>query len=129
MPSIEYSIRHYYYNLAVLTIVIIGTESGLSNAEAAGIAIVLSSIVSFTAGLLVALVIAYCYIWQMTQKALDSRQPVHMYQDVTLEISRDIDLKENAAYNVIVFSFCLILFSILTSMCMSCDTHNSPPPC
>ena len=104
MPSIEYSsclIRHYYYNLAVLTIVIIGTESGLSTAEAVGIAIVLSSIVSFTAGLLVALVIAYCYIRQMTQKALDSRQPVHMYEDVTLEISRDIDLKENAAYNVI----------------------------
>ena len=104
MPSIEYSsclIRHYYYNLAVLTIVIIGTESGLSTAEAVGIAIVLSSIVSFTAGLLVALVIAYCYIRQMTQKALDSRQPVHMYEDVTLEISRNIDLKENAAYNVI----------------------------
>ena len=75
-------------------------NTGLSTAEAVGITFVLSSIVSFSAGLLVALVIAYCY--NRRQKGQysprDTQQPASMYEDVSMAVSKDIELKENVAY-------------------------------
>ena len=78
-------------------------NTGLSTAEAVGIAIALSSIVSFSAGLLVASVIAYCY--NQRQKGQysprDTQQPAPMYEDVSIAVSKDIELKENVAYGPI----------------------------
>ena len=80
-------------------------STGLSIAEAVGIAIVLSSIVSFTAGLFVALVSAYCYIRQQktTNQYTPSepKQPAPMYEDVSMDVRRDIELKENVAYSIV----------------------------
>ena len=60
---------------------------------------------SFIAGLLVALVIAYCYI-QRQQKTnqyspSEPKQPAPMYEDVSMDARRDIELKENVAYRVV----------------------------
>ena len=78
-------------------------NTGLSTAEAVGITFVLTFIVSFSAGLLVALVIAYCY--NQRQKGQysprDTRQPAPMYEDVSIAVSKDIELKENVAYGPI----------------------------
>ena len=78
-------------------------NTGLSTAEAVGITFVLTFIVSFSAGLLVALVIAYCY--NQRQKGQyspsDPRQPAPMYEDVSIAVSKDIELKENVAYGPI----------------------------
>ena len=78
-------------------------NTGLSTAEAIGIAIALSSIVSFSAGLLVALVIAYCYIQRQKGQysPSDPRKPALMYEDVSIAVSKDIELKENVAYGPI----------------------------
>ena len=62
---------------------------------------------SFIAGLLVALVIAYCHI-QRQQKTIanqyspsEPKQPAPMYEDVSMDARRDIELKENVAYRVV----------------------------
>ena len=75
------------------------SAGGLSTAEAVGIAIALSSIVSFTAGLLVALVIAYCYFRQQKNQSSprDTQQPPALYEDISM-VTKDIELKENIAY-------------------------------
>ena len=75
------------------------SAGGLSTAEAVGIAIALSSIVSFTAGLLVALVIVYCYIRQLKGRysPRDPQQSPVQYEDVSM-VTKDIELKENIAY-------------------------------
>ena len=78
------------------------TAQGLSTAEAVGITIVLSSIVSFSAGLLVALAIAYCYIRQLNSKGQysprDPQQPAPMYEDISMVTGKDFEMKENIAY-------------------------------
>ena len=78
-------------------------NTGLSTAEAVGIAIALSSIVSFSAGLLVASVISYCYIRRLMGRysPRDPQQPAPMYEDVSIAMSKDIELKENVAYGPI----------------------------
>ena len=78
-------------------------NTGLSTAAAVGIAIALSSIVSFSAGLLVALVIAYCYIRRLKRhySPKDTQQPAPMYEDVSMVTGKDIELKENVAYGPI----------------------------
>ena len=78
-------------------------NTGLSTAEAVSIAIALSAVVSFSAGLLVALVIAYCYIRRLKGQysPSDPRHPAPMYEDVSIAVSKDIELKENVAYGPI----------------------------
>ena len=78
-------------------------NTGLSTAEAVGIAIALSSVVSFSAGLLVALVIAYCYNRRLKGQysPRDTQHPAPMYEDVSIAVSKDIELKENVAYGPI----------------------------
>ena len=79
-------------------------STGLSTAEVVGITFALSSIVSFTAGLLVALVIAYCYIRQLKTNQYspsEPKQPAPMYEDVSMDVRRDIELKENVAYSIV----------------------------
>ena len=96
------------------------TDSGLSTAEVVGIT--LSSVVSFSAGLLVALVIAYRYTRRLKGQysPKDTQQPAPMYENITIATSRDIELQEhmyaevseitsrdielneNAAYGVII---------------------------
>ena len=74
--------------------------TGLSIAEAVGITFVLS----FTAGLLVALVIAYCYIRKhKTNQYFPSepKQPAPVYEDISMNVRRDIELEENVAYRVV----------------------------
>ena len=73
--------------------------TGLSTAEVVGVTFALSSIVSFTAGLLVALVIAYCYIRRHSPS--EPKQPAPMYEDISMDVRRDIELKENVAYRVV----------------------------
>ena len=96
------------------------SDAGLSTTEVVGIA--LSSITLLSAGLLVALVIAYCYIRRLNEHSpKDTQQPAPMYENITVTVatskdielqeqvyaevseitSRDINLKENVAYGVI----------------------------
>ena len=99
-PPSEYYPIYNYCNVAVISY----AGTGLSTAEAVGITFVLSSIVSFTAGLLVALVIAYCYIRQQKTNQYspsEPKQPAPMYEDVSMDVRRDIELKENVAYRVV----------------------------
>ena len=75
------------------------TNRGLSIAEAVGITLVLSSIVSFSAGLLVALVIAYCYIRQRKSQysPRDPQQPTPTQASSSLQ-QGNIELKDNISY-------------------------------
>ena len=78
--------------------------TGLNTAEIVGISVTISSIVSFTTGLLVALVIAHCYIRQQKTNQYspsEPKQPAPMYEDVSMDVRRDIELKENVAYRVV----------------------------
>ena len=54
---------------------------------------------SFTAGLLVALVTGYCYTQKQKKTSpRDPPQPVTLYEEVSVVTSKDIELKENIAY-------------------------------
>ena len=79
------------------------TNRGLSIAEAVGITLVLSSIVSFSAGLLVALVIAYCYIRQLKSQysPRDPQQPTPTQASVSLQ-QGNIELKDNISYGPVI---------------------------
>ena len=78
-------------------------NTGLSTTEAVGIAITLSSIVSFSAGLLVALVIAYCYIRQLKSQYShrDPQQPTPTQASVSLQ-QGNIELKDNISYGPVI---------------------------
>ena len=97
------------YNIVLFIIIATAAvaTTGLTTAEAVGIAVVLSSIVSFTAGLLVALAIAHCYHSIRQQKVhsdspSNGQQVVPMYEDVSMIVGGDIELKENIAYRTVV---------------------------
>ena len=72
---------------------------GLSTAEAVGITIALSAVVSFSAGLLVALIIAYCC--SRRQKGQysprDTQQPTVTQASTSLQ-QGSIELKDNISY-------------------------------
>ena len=90
--------------LAAVLLLYSVVSTGLSTVQTVGISVIISSIVSFTAGLLVALVIAYCYIRQQKTNQYspnEPKQPAPMYEDVSMDVRRDIELKENVAYRVV----------------------------
>ena len=96
-PSKLSSLGHNYSCVATI---VSYAATGLSTAEIVGITIAISSIVSFTTGLLV----AYCYFRQQkTNQSSPSepKQPAPMYEDVSMDVRRDIELKENVAYRVV----------------------------
>ena len=74
--------------------------TGLTAAEAAGIATVLSSIVSFAAGLLVGLIFAHCYHSTRQQK-VHSDSPSNGQQPVPMIAGGDIELEKNVAYRIV----------------------------
>ena len=87
--------------LAAVLLLYSVVSTGLSTPQTVDISV---SIVSFTARLLVALVIAYCYIRQQKTNQCsfsEPKQPAPMYEDVSMEARRDIELKENVAYRVV----------------------------
>ena len=81
---------------------------GLTTAEAVGIAAALSSIVSFTAGLLLALAIGHCCSSTRRKKTPHSDSPstgqqvAPVYEDISMVAVGDIELKENVAYRTVV---------------------------
>ena len=99
-------VTHVHISMCVVASYCSVVSTGLSTAVAVGITFVLSSIMSFTAGLLVAMFIAYCYIRQQKTNQYspsEPKQPAPMYEDVSMDVRRDIDheLKENIAYRVV----------------------------
>ena len=85
----------------------VAVTTGLTTAAAVGITAVLSSIVSFSAGLLVASVIARCYCNNRRKKvqsdsASNGQQVAPVCEEVSTVAVKDIEMKENVAYRTVV---------------------------
>ena len=74
------------------------TSSLLSTADAVGITAVVGGLCSFTAGLLLGVLLTQCYVhcYRKQKRGQTERPPV--YEDLQPEMKADIELKHNEAY-------------------------------
>ena len=74
------------------------TSSSLSTADAVAITAVVGGLCSFTAGLLLGVLLTQCHVHchRKQKRGQTERPPV--YEDIQLEMKADIELKHNEAY-------------------------------